>query len=105
MDDSLLQQMIVESVRLGSGLADGKRVVLDRARVLAEHGITGAEQAHRVDEFVLRLGGALRRAQGADRGLVWDLPLVALDARPTRLAEAEVTKDEACTEPDSVRSW
>jgi hypothetical protein len=102
VDESLLQQMIAESVRLGSGLADGERVVLDRARVLAEHGIARAEQARQVDEFVLRIGGSLRRACGAGGRFVWDLPLSALDAKPIRLAEAELTEGDAHTDPHAA---
>jgi hypothetical protein len=75
----MLLRMIAESVQLGSGLCGSDRVVVDRARVLAEHGVTRAVEAREFDEFVLRAGGSLRRLHAMGGGFVWDLPRAVLD--------------------------
>jgi hypothetical protein len=85
----MLRGMIVESVQLGSGLAGGERVVVDRSRVLAEHGVERAEEMRQFDEFVLRVGGSLRRARGIRGGFVWDLPRSVLYATPGRATQAD----------------
>jgi hypothetical protein len=85
----MLQRMIAESVQLGSGLSGSKRVVVDRTRVLAEHGVKRAEEARQLDAFVLRVGGSLRRVRGTGGGFVWDLPRAALEGTLEQRAEVQ----------------
>ncbi len=79
LDDSMLQRMLSESVHLGSGLFGSEHVVVDRALVLAQHGVSREEDARQFDEFVLRLGGSLRRVRRIEGGVVWVLPRAVLE--------------------------
>jgi hypothetical protein len=71
LDESALRQMLAESAAAGVTAAGAERVVLDRTRVLSEHGVTSNEGAAEFDHFVLGHGGTLRRARsrhGTARG-------------------------------------
>jgi hypothetical protein len=71
--------MIVESVAGGGALVIGSRLVLPRARVLAEHGVTCAEDERRFDEVVRLLGGSIRRARAGRDQVVWDVERTLLE--------------------------
>jgi hypothetical protein len=80
LEESALRQMLAESVAAGIAAAGTDRIVLDRARVLTEHGVTKSEDAAAFDRFVLGLGGRLRRTsprRGAK--LYWELPRTSLE--------------------------
>jgi hypothetical protein len=71
--------MIAESVARGGALVSGNRLLIGRARVLAEHGVASSEDAWRFDEVVRLLGGSICRTRTGNQ-LVWELGRAALEA-------------------------
>ena len=76
LDPATLRHLLGESVRAGVVTAREDRIIVDRARALAEHGFTSPAEAQAFDAVVVAFGGTIQGKR------YWELSLSALRGEP-----------------------